>query len=116
MSTPTGEKVKVIVTYDLGCNSELANVKAMKDLAEQRSLVLCNLVTASGVSEHLATQGTIRLCKLNESLLAKQFVSVESQPGSVLQQNELVQVKVPPEVQRMVPKNFRQGSFEHHIF
>ena len=115
MLTPSGEEVKVIVTYDLGCDSELANVKAMKDLAEQKSVVPCDLATASDMFELLGTQGTIHLRKMDGSMHAKHFVSVEGKKGSVLEQNELMQVQVAPEIQKMVPKDFRQGIFEHHV-
>ena len=113
--SPKGEEIRVLVSYDTACDSELANKKTVEDLGHEKSTIRYDLVTATGVDKQREIQGDILFQRFDGTTISKSFASVKSEPGGVLEKQTLAPVHAPPGTGGVYDKEARHGYSPYHV-
>merc|ERR1712082_523654 len=93
ISRPHGKRALVLVSYDTACDSELANIKTIRDLGFDKNNIEYQLVTANGVEDQHQPQGILKIIKQGGQTVKLKFTAVKSVEGGVLQKSTLTPVQ-----------------------
>ena len=115
ISRPNGKRAHVLVSYDTACDSELANIRTIKDLGHDKTVIDYQLVTANGVEDQSQPQASLKINKQGGQPISLKFTAVKSVQGGVLQKSSLTPVHPPLVLQGIVSKLDRRGSSPYHI-